>query len=380
MAPPSRHDFPAELHEFAKTLRGTYEERYPEILDHAFLEHKLVLNALNLKMIAGGGSHAVAQAAVDSWRSRLHALLAQRVDIGAELPEELKARFSAALIDLWTLSRKHASSDFEAREIVLRNEASEAEDRAKDLRERLEAEVDLSKKVHAQLEDARAISRSMQEEISRLQADHQRARNDLELERAERQAAANSAAQTIEDLRARLAQAEASLTEQVRVATEERESMRRQHMLELDRTRTELRKEIQAGRDSAAKLTDALTRSAAEMVNLRTGQQAELNEVRAQYRQELNSAQAAAQVAEATSKAEMRRLQEAHEGSVRERDLLQAALARESAMANDAAQKIGELELLLKEIRSTAQGGHVADTGPGGLSDVKTPTKSRSRG
>ncbi len=358
MAPPSRHDFPKELYAFAQKLQGTYEERYPEILNHAFIEHKLLLNALNLKMIAGGGSHAVAQAAVDSWKSQLHAMLAQRVDVGGELPQELSARFSSALIDLWTLSRKYAAADLEAREIVLRNEAAEAEERAADLRTRLDAEIELSKKVHGQLEDARSSGRAMQAEIAALQLRVEKAQRDQEALVSEHATQMAAQAQLAADLRdqvksleAQLERAAASLREEADRAAAERENMRKQSMLELDRVRTEARKELATAKEATAKVSEALSKSAAEIVTLRSTHVAELNEIRSRYREETMSAQSAAELREAHLQAEVRRLQDAAAAGQRERELLQSALDREARAGQAAATSLSELERVVQGLR-----------------------------
>lgn len=360
MAPPSRHDFPSDLYAFAQTLEGTYEERYPRILDRAFLEHKLFLNANNVRMIAGGGSQDVAKAAVEAWQSKLHGFLAQRVDAGVELPAELSARFSAAMLDLWAVSRKHAAADFKDREAALLNEASQAESRAKDLRERLESEIELSKKIQGQLDDARAVERSMQQDLETLTLRAQKAEQALERLTREHQLQADAQAAAAEELRRQLRsteqlleKAQADLREQADRASTERESVRKQHMLDMDRVRTELR----GTKDALEKANTTLTARAAELATALAEHLAELNEVRAQYARDLAGKESAAQVAGVQAAGEIARLNDALVASQRERDLLDSALKREAQANQEAAVVIEQLRSELSPARGKSVKG-----------------------
>lgn len=92
----------ASLHDHARrSTFGDYPKRYAAVLEFAFRQHALILNAKQLREITGGGSQTTAQAAIDDFRQLLHRKLGQRVDLGRDLPEELTGPVTAMVQTLW---------------------------------------------------------------------------------------------------------------------------------------------------------------------------------------------------------------------------------------------------------------------------------------
>lgn len=103
---------PESLYTFALATVGPYPARYDKILDEAFSAYKLMLGANTLRQIAGGGSNSTAQDAVDRFRTKLHKSLSTRIEFGADIPAEVSAQMSAAMVELWVACVKVAAGEF----------------------------------------------------------------------------------------------------------------------------------------------------------------------------------------------------------------------------------------------------------------------------
>jgi hypothetical protein len=115
----TKPDIPAGLFTFASLRTGTYADRYDAILEEAFARHRLFLSAHALRQLAGGGSNTVAQEAVERFRIKLHDALASRIEFGADIPEAVATRLSAAAADLLDHCRRSAAGELEAERAAL---------------------------------------------------------------------------------------------------------------------------------------------------------------------------------------------------------------------------------------------------------------------
>lgn len=105
---------PPALIEFARNTFGDSMTRYGAILDSAFREHIMLLNAKQLREIAGSGTHTTAQAAINIFRERLHKRLGFRLDIGGGVPEEIAGGASQLIVHLWGEARRVAAAEYES--------------------------------------------------------------------------------------------------------------------------------------------------------------------------------------------------------------------------------------------------------------------------
>lgn len=88
MRRPTDHTLlPAELRAFAAATTGEYHQRFELIVERAFMNHGLMLNAAQLRRLCGGGAQETAQRAVNGFRETLR----QRVS----------GRLSACALALW---------------------------------------------------------------------------------------------------------------------------------------------------------------------------------------------------------------------------------------------------------------------------------------
>lgn len=154
---------PEALVAFAASRTGEFLARYREILAEAFSRHGLILNAKQLRELAGGGSQTTAQRAIDDWRQALSERLATRVRLGAEVPEEVLQAANTLLESLWGQARDHAAQEF-AQERA-QHEAAQEEVGARlgairhellEVRSELERTKELVTEKDAQLRDLRS--------------------------------------------------------------------------------------------------------------------------------------------------------------------------------------------------------------------------------
>jgi chromosome segregation ATPase len=144
-------------------MSGDYAAKFPEILNEAFTNHGLVLNAKQLRELAGGGSQATAQRAITAWRQDLSVKLAAKVRLGAHVPEEVLQAANGLLETLWMQARDHAAQEFAAERARFEAAQADAAARLEEIRqetlltgEALEQAKALVTAKDAQLRDLRA--------------------------------------------------------------------------------------------------------------------------------------------------------------------------------------------------------------------------------
>lgn len=131
------------LTQFAANLHGDYRGRFDRILAQAFREHVVVLNAKQLRDIAGGGSQSTAQAAIDSFRGELHRKLSFRLDLGEGVPAEITASASDAVTRLWAQANVAARQQFDD-DLAGKNGELEAARRALDIQVKRSSALELA--------------------------------------------------------------------------------------------------------------------------------------------------------------------------------------------------------------------------------------------
>ncbi|MDL5034421.1 DNA-binding protein [Pelomonas sp. APW6] len=103
-----------DLAKYARTQTfGDYPKRYAAIQDYAFRHYVQLLNAKQLRELAGGGSQTTAQAAIVDFRAALHRKVKFRLDMGDEVPEEFAAAASDLVTQIWSGARREAHAQFE---------------------------------------------------------------------------------------------------------------------------------------------------------------------------------------------------------------------------------------------------------------------------
>jgi chromosome segregation ATPase len=203
--PPQPH--PDPLKAFAAAMSGDYAAKYPQILNEAFSSHGLILNATQLRELAGGGSQATAQRAITAWRQDLSIKLAAKVRLGAQVPEEVLHAANGLLEALWMQARDHAAKEF------AQERAAFQEDRAATAQH---LEEMLRKLQHAENEiaTARGLAESKEAQLSQTrsalisaQAQIDQAAHDLQRERQAHARFSDEARRTQETLEAKVAEA-----------------------------------------------------------------------------------------------------------------------------------------------------------------------------
>lgn len=178
-AGPSARLMSPDLVQFARSQVGEYPDRYRAILRRAFAAHTLVLNAKQLRELAGGGSQTTAQRAIDEFRADLAAKLSNRLRLGAGVPESLVQDATHLIEALWALAREQAAQQFDEERNAFQTKADLAHARIAELqlaREQLGQRLSES-------EQALALAR---EEIGRLNDDLGALTSQLEAERRAR--------------------------------------------------------------------------------------------------------------------------------------------------------------------------------------------------
>jgi hypothetical protein len=274
MSLPARFDIPQALLAFASKLKGGYDARYDSILDEAFLRHQMILTGHTLRMIAGGGSNPVAQAALERWRGRLHQMTAQRLDAGEQVPDEISERFGHALADLWAVCAQQAHSSASVRtqalEQGMESLRQQCDDEVSAVRAQAQVERDkherdqehLTQTLRRMADEHAALKAQMRSALSQIQTlgeEGEGLRRDLDLARQEAQAQARLHEQALHIAQNQEQSAQASLValrsshevaqsawlaEQAQ-GRAERDQMRREHLLALDAVRTQAKKDLQ---------------------------------------------------------------------------------------------------------------------------------------
>jgi hypothetical protein len=121
---------------------GDYPKRYSAIQDYAFRHYVLLLNAKQLRELAGGGSQTTAQAAIVEFRAALHRKVKFRLDMGDDVPEAFAAAASDLVTQFWSGARAEASAQFEEDRRAHLGELAELRGRMDQLQLDLQAEKD----------------------------------------------------------------------------------------------------------------------------------------------------------------------------------------------------------------------------------------------
>jgi chromosome segregation ATPase len=143
----TRPDLPESLRTYAAAALGSFPVRYEQILERAFTDHKMILNASMLRELAGGGSNTTAQESIEKFRSKLSAATGDLIRFGPQVPEEIATRMSSVMTDLWIQSKKIAGEDFQEERLAM----TELIEKHKDLAHELQIQC-------SQLTDAQAQS------------------------------------------------------------------------------------------------------------------------------------------------------------------------------------------------------------------------------
>lgn len=115
-------EIPDSLMAYGASTVGPYPARFDRILNHAFTEHRMMLNASNLRTIAGGGSNSTAQEAIERFRVKLSQTLSDKISFAESLPDELAQQAGEFISDLWISAQKEASTTFEDERATLLKE------------------------------------------------------------------------------------------------------------------------------------------------------------------------------------------------------------------------------------------------------------------
>lgn len=122
MTSPNDTKVPADLVAFAAQVTGDFPTRYHQILRRAFQDHVLILNAKQLRELAGGGSHTTAQRCIEEFMVSLKAVLGKRISFAAEIPAEVTALASEAIGTLWAEACQRAATSFEDEKAALQRD------------------------------------------------------------------------------------------------------------------------------------------------------------------------------------------------------------------------------------------------------------------
>ena len=214
--------FPEALKSFAASCTGEYADCYQEILSEAFTSHGLILNAKQLRELAGGGSQTTAQRTITAWRQDLSRKLAMRVRLGAQLPDDVLQAANGMMEALWMRARDGAAQEY-AQERA-QHEAAQADGAAR-------------------LAETRVELQQAREELDQVKALVTAKDAQLEALRAEIIAANGRLAQAARDFeherRARTEQAAQAHTAQDALERELREAEARSEQLRADLVRTQ---------------------------------------------------------------------------------------------------------------------------------------------
>jgi chromosome segregation ATPase len=234
--PPPVAPHPEALKTFAASRTGEFALRYGEILAEAFSRHGLILNAKQLRELAGGGSQTTAQYAIDDWRQGLSERLATRVRLGAQVPEEVLQAANSLLEALWIQAREHAGQEFELDRAQHEAAQKETGTRLAAIRQEvLEArgELERAKELVA---DRDAQLRELRSEITQAREDLAQAARDLQQERQARAEQASQARQahqalerSVQDAQAQCEQLRQDMTRAQKDAAQRHDRMLVEH-------------------------------------------------------------------------------------------------------------------------------------------------------
>lgn len=214
--------YPEALKAFAASCTGDYADCYQEILSEAFTSHGLILNAKQLRELAGGGSQTTAQRCITAWRQDLSRKLAMRVRLGAQVPDDVLQAANGLIESLWMQARDRASQEYDQdRSELQAAQADSAARLAESQQELLQA--------RGELDQAKALVTAKDAQLEALRVEIIAANDRL----------AQAARDFEQERRARAEQAVQARSAQEALERELRESEARSEQLRADLVRTQ---------------------------------------------------------------------------------------------------------------------------------------------
>jgi hypothetical protein len=214
--------YPEALKAFAASCTGDYADCYQEILSEAFTSHGLILNAKQLRELAGGGSQTTAQRCITAWRQDLSRKLAMRVRLGAQVPDDVLQSANGLLETLWMQARDRANQEYD-------QDRSELQAAQVDSAARLAESQQELLQARGELDQAKALVTAKDAQLEALRAEIIAANDRL----------AQAARDFEQERRARTEQAEQARTAQDALERELREAEARSEQLRADLVRTQ---------------------------------------------------------------------------------------------------------------------------------------------
>ena len=214
--------YPEALKAFAASCTGDYADCYQEILSEAFTSYGLILNAKQLRELAGGGSQTTAQRCITAWRQDLSRKLAMRVRLGAQVPDDVLQAANGLIESLWMQARDRASQEYDQdRSELQAAQADSAARLAESQQELLQA--------RGELDQAKALVTAKDAQLEALRVEIIAANDRL----------AQAARDFEQERRARAEQAVQARSAQEALERELRESEARSEQLRADLVRTQ---------------------------------------------------------------------------------------------------------------------------------------------
>lgn len=240
-------DIPMQLKDFAESCTGPWKDRYDTILEEAFRRYAILLNAYQLRTIAGGGGGATAQESVKRFELKLHSLLTTKLQFDQAIPSALRERLSGLADELWTLAQQESSLRWTAERGQLEQEVQSWKASVEQARSAHEKDLELATQREAGLQK---LLDELQEKHAALQMNH----TGLNVQLADAVALADKRGSQLHDTAIKLEETSRQLVQQREAFAQERHDVRREHMLELDKVRTQAKADVQEARRELAEV------------------------------------------------------------------------------------------------------------------------------
>lgn len=240
-------DIPPQLRDFAESCAGPWKDRYDTILEEAFRRYAILLNAYQLRTIAGGGGGATAQESVKRFELKLHSLLTTKLQFDQAIPVALRERLSGLADELWTLAQQESSLRWTTERGQLEQEVQSWKASVEQARSAHEKDIELATQREAGLQK---LLDELQEKHAALQMNH----TGLNVRLADAVALADKRGAELHDTAIKLEETSRQLAQQRESFAQERHDVRREHMLELDKVRTQAKEDVQEARRELAEL------------------------------------------------------------------------------------------------------------------------------
>lgn len=161
---------PQSILTLAESLRlaaGSYRERHEALLRGAWEQESMILNAKQVRELAGGGSQTTAQQAIDAFRASLAASDAKRfAALSGSVPDDVLRRCEELFSLLWQCAQEGAHAQFDEQRAEMEQRIGQLEERLgaqrSDFEERL---AKLHESEHALQAQAGALTARLQESI-----------------------------------------------------------------------------------------------------------------------------------------------------------------------------------------------------------------------